>query len=95
MDGQLIALSGLVGAFVLAVGVVAGWMMRGAATDPGGAQARSTISELTQGRKRRQRQLKAANRAIAAIVAEETTDPATRKRLETVQQFLTDESTVE
>ena len=95
MDGQLIGLAGLVGAFVLGVGVVAGWMMRGAASDPGSAQSRTTIRELMQDRKLRQRQLGAATRAIAAIVAEPTTDPQARKRLETVQAFLSDKSTVE
>lgn len=88
MDGQLILLAGLVGGFLLAVGVVAGWWMRGAAADPGHAQARTTIRELMQARKLGQRQLEAASQSIADLLADSATPAHTRLTLQAVKRAL-------
>jgi hypothetical protein len=87
---HLIVLSGLAGAFVLAVGVVAGYLLRGAPTDPGQVQARATIRELLHDRKARQRQIETATSALAGVLEDPSMPRHTRLQLEAVQRCLID-----
>jgi len=92
---HLVVLSALTGAFVLAVGVVAGYWLRGGANDAGQAQTRTTIRELLQDRKVRQRQLETASSALAGVLEDPSMPRHTRLQLEAVQRCLIDQARYE
>jgi uncharacterized protein (DUF2342 family) len=87
---HLIVLSGLAGAFVLAVGVVAGYLLRGAPTAGGVVPAPATIRELLHDRKARQRQIETATSALAGVLEDPSMPRHTRLQLEAVQRCLID-----
>lgn len=89
MDAFLIVVSSLSGAFVLSLGVVSGFWLHDAATDPGRATTAKHVRELMTERKGRQHQIEHVAARLSHIIAAPDWASARREAQE-LQKWVTD-----